>query len=58
MTSRSLFINQSVLADFDDRKKALQLRLVAFQARVIINIINNVGVLITTDNMQAKINMH
>ena len=34
-TSRILFINQSVLADFDDRKKKLpDLRLVAFQARV------------------------
>ena len=34
-TSRLLFFNQSVLADFDDRKKKLpDLRLVAFQARV------------------------
>ena len=37
-TSRLLFLNQSVLADFDDRKKKKlpDLRLVAFQARVII----------------------
>ena len=34
-TSCLLFLNQSVLADFDDRKKKLpDLRLVAFQARV------------------------
>ena len=34
-TSRLLFLNQSVLADFDDRKKKLpDLRLIAFQARV------------------------
>ena len=32
-----MFLNQSVLADFDDRKKKIcTLRLVAFQARVII----------------------
>ena len=36
-TSRLLFLNQSVLADFDPRKKKIRiLRLVAFQARVII----------------------
>ena len=37
-TSRLLFLNQSVLADFDPRKKKRIriLRLVAFQARVII----------------------
>ena len=35
-TSHVLFLNQSVLADFDDRKKKIRiLRLVAFQARVI-----------------------
>ena len=35
-TSCLLFLNQSVLAEFDDRKKKLpDLRLVAFQARVI-----------------------
>ena len=33
-TSHVLFLNQSVLADFDDRKKNRILRLVAFQARV------------------------
>ena len=34
-TSRLLFLNQSVLADFDPRKKKIRiLRLVAFQARV------------------------
>ena len=34
-TSHVLFLNQSVLADFDDRKKKIRiLRLVAFQARV------------------------
>ena len=39
-TSRLLFLNQSVLADFDDRKKNKlpDLRLVAFQARVIMNL--------------------
>ena len=38
-TSHVLFLNQSVLADFDDRKKKKIriLRLVAFQARVIMD---------------------
>ena len=36
LTSHVLFLNQSVLADFDDRKKKIRiLRLVVFQARVI-----------------------
>ena len=41
MTSHVLFLNQSVLADFDDRKKEIRiLRLVAFQTRVTNQFVN------------------
>ena len=47
-TSHVLFLNQSVLADFDDRKKKIRIsRLVVFQARVIkvLNVINVLNVM-------------